>query len=211
MRSDSCNFTWADRGPVPRGNAATVTNPETDQRGDLVDRHRRGALPRILKRHAVVANSRFQRPCRGSALGGDEKYTADGGARGWRAAFLQLLQTCAAGIATAYRGGHTPYLGQSWAYGIVGYSTGHFLQSPDPQDPNCSTNGTGGSMNPGSFNMTSNHLGGSKRLALRRLSAASSRIPPTSRRTGAWAQSPSAKSASPQTLTDRGGPNVTPD
>jgi hypothetical protein len=59
------------------------------------------------------------------------------------AAFLQWLQTCAAGIATAYRGGHTPYLGQSWAYGIVGYSTGHSLQSLDPQDPICSTNGTG--------------------------------------------------------------------
>jgi hypothetical protein len=80
------------------------------------------------------------------------------------AAFLQWLQTCAAGIATAYRGGHTPYLGQSWAYGIVGYSTGHSLRSPDPQDPICSTNGTGASMNPGSFNMTSHYPGGAKVL-----------------------------------------------
>jgi hypothetical protein len=46
-------------------------------------------------------------------------------------------------------------LGQSWAYGIVGYPTGHFLQPPNPQDPTCSTNATGASMNPGSFNMTS--------------------------------------------------------
>jgi hypothetical protein len=67
-------------------------------------------------------------------------------------------------MAMAYRGGHTPYLGQSWAYGIVGYYTGHFLQSPDPQDPNCSTNGTGASMNPGSFNMTSHYPGGAKVL-----------------------------------------------
>jgi hypothetical protein len=60
--------------------------------------------------------------------------------------------------------GITPYLGQSWAYGIVGSSTGHFLQSPDPQDPICSTNGTGASMNPGSFNMTSHYPGGAKVL-----------------------------------------------
>jgi prepilin-type N-terminal cleavage/methylation domain-containing protein/prepilin-type processing-associated H-X9-DG protein len=80
------------------------------------------------------------------------------------AAFLPWLQSCAAGFFTANRGGHTPYLGQSWAYGIVGYSTGHFLQAPNPPYPTCSTNGTGASMNPGSFNMTSFHPGGANAL-----------------------------------------------
>ena len=82
MRSDSCNFRWAGRGPVPRGNAATVTNPATDQRGDLVDRRRRGAP--TDSQTARWLRTQLSASMSGSALGGDEKYTADGGARRWR-------------------------------------------------------------------------------------------------------------------------------
>jgi prepilin-type N-terminal cleavage/methylation domain-containing protein/prepilin-type processing-associated H-X9-DG protein len=80
------------------------------------------------------------------------------------AAFQQWLPKCAAGIATANRGGHTVYTGQSWAYGIVGYSLGHTLQPPNPPYPSCSTNGTGAGQNPGSVNMTSFHPGGANVL-----------------------------------------------
>jgi prepilin-type processing-associated H-X9-DG protein len=80
------------------------------------------------------------------------------------AAYQKWLTTCGAGIATANRGGHAVYMGQSWAYGVVGYSLGHALQPPNPQYPSCSTNGTGAGQNPGSVNMTSYHSGGANAL-----------------------------------------------
>jgi prepilin-type processing-associated H-X9-DG protein len=79
-------------------------------------------------------------------------------------AFKQWLVKCAAGIASANRGGHTVYMGQSWAYGVVGYSLGHTLQPPNPPYPSCSTNGTGAGQNPGSVNMNSFHPGGANVL-----------------------------------------------
>ncbi len=79
-------------------------------------------------------------------------------------AFQQWHAKCASGIATANRGGHTVYTGQSWAYGIVGYSLGNVLQPPNPPSPSCNTNGTGASQNPGSLNMTSFHPGGANVL-----------------------------------------------
>jgi prepilin-type N-terminal cleavage/methylation domain-containing protein/prepilin-type processing-associated H-X9-DG protein len=78
--------------------------------------------------------------------------------------FLQWLPTCGAGAATATRGGHAVYMGQSWAYGIVGYSLGHVLQAPNPQYPSCSVNKTGAGQNPGSVNMASFHPGGANIL-----------------------------------------------
>jgi prepilin-type N-terminal cleavage/methylation domain-containing protein/prepilin-type processing-associated H-X9-DG protein len=78
--------------------------------------------------------------------------------------FLQWLPTCAAGALTASRGGHAVYMGQAWAYGIVGYSMGHVLQAPNPQYPSCSINGNGAGQNPGSVNMASFHPGGANVL-----------------------------------------------
>jgi prepilin-type N-terminal cleavage/methylation domain-containing protein/prepilin-type processing-associated H-X9-DG protein len=75
-------------------------------------------------------------------------------------AFQQWLVTCGAGAATATRGGHAVYMGQSWAYGIVGYTLGHVLQAPNPPYPSCSTNKNGAGQNPGSVNMASFHPGG---------------------------------------------------
>ncbi len=79
-------------------------------------------------------------------------------------AYQQWLRTCAAAALTATRSGHAVYMGQSWAYGIVGYSLGHVLQAPNPQYPSCSTNGTGAGQNPGSVNMASFHAGGANVL-----------------------------------------------
>jgi prepilin-type N-terminal cleavage/methylation domain-containing protein len=75
-------------------------------------------------------------------------------------AFRQWLVKCGAGIRTASRGGHAVYMGQSWAYGIVGYSMGSALQPPNPPYPSCSINGNGAGQNPGSVNMNSFHPGG---------------------------------------------------
>jgi prepilin-type N-terminal cleavage/methylation domain-containing protein/prepilin-type processing-associated H-X9-DG protein len=80
------------------------------------------------------------------------------------APFQQWVVKCSAGIATASRGGHAVYTGQSWAYGIVAYTLGHVLQPPNPAYPSCSTNGTGAGQNPGSVNMTSYHPGGANVL-----------------------------------------------
>lgn len=78
--------------------------------------------------------------------------------------FQQWLSTCGAGLTTASRVGHTPYLGQSWAYGIVGYSTGQLLLPPNSKFPNCNVNGNGASQNPGAINMSSFHPGGANAL-----------------------------------------------
>jgi prepilin-type processing-associated H-X9-DG protein len=78
--------------------------------------------------------------------------------------FQQWLAKCGAGIATASRGGHAVYTGQSWAYGIVAYTLGHALQAPNPRYPSCSINGNGAGQNPGSVNMTSYHPGGANVL-----------------------------------------------
>jgi prepilin-type N-terminal cleavage/methylation domain-containing protein/prepilin-type processing-associated H-X9-DG protein len=78
--------------------------------------------------------------------------------------FQTWLRTCAAGAGTASRAGHAVYMGQSWAYGIVGYAMGSVLQAPSPAYPSCSTNGSGAGQNPGSVNMASFHSGGANVL-----------------------------------------------
>ena len=80
------------------------------------------------------------------------------------AAFQQWVTTCGAQIATAFRGGHGPYQGQCWAFGLVDYTTGSFLLPPNPPYPSCSINGAGAGQNPGSINMSSFHPGGANTL-----------------------------------------------
>jgi len=80
------------------------------------------------------------------------------------AAFQQWVASCGAQIATAFRGGHGPYQGQCWAFGLVDYTLGSFLLAPNPPYPSCSTNGTGAGQNPGSINMSSFHPGGANML-----------------------------------------------
>jgi prepilin-type N-terminal cleavage/methylation domain-containing protein/prepilin-type processing-associated H-X9-DG protein len=80
------------------------------------------------------------------------------------ATLQQWLGQCAAALKTANRGGHTVYTGQSWAYGIVGYTIGQVVQPPNPPYPSCSVNGTGASQNPDSLNISSYHTGGANVL-----------------------------------------------
>jgi prepilin-type N-terminal cleavage/methylation domain-containing protein/prepilin-type processing-associated H-X9-DG protein len=79
-------------------------------------------------------------------------------------AFQQWVANCGAQIATAFRGGHGPYQGQCWAFGLVDYTTGSFLLPPNPPYPSCSINGTGAGQNPGSINLSSLHPGGANVL-----------------------------------------------
>ena len=55
-------------------------------------------------------------------------------------------------------------MGESWAYGIVGYTGAWFLTPPNCQYDQCSTNGGGASQNPGAINMSSYHPGGANML-----------------------------------------------
>ena len=59
----------------------------------------------------------------------------------------------------------TPTLGESWAFGLVGYSQGNVLLGPNPKYPNCNTD-TSGIENPGVFGLSSYHPGGANVLML---------------------------------------------
>jgi len=63
------------------------------------------------------------------------------------------------------RHGKTPTLGESWAFGLVGYSQGNVLQAPNAKTPNCNT-ASSGIQNPGVFGLSSYHSGGANILLL---------------------------------------------
>ena len=75
------------------------------------------------------------------------------------APFQQWIALCASSLLTK-RSGKTPTLGESWAFGLVGYSMGHLLLPPNPQFPNCSVHGGSSVQQPGMMNMSSRHPGG---------------------------------------------------
>jgi len=83
------------------------------------------------------------------------------------AAFMAWLQNCTAYLLatpTNSTKGHAVYMGQSWAYGIVGYTGAWFLNPPNCQYVSCIVNGGGASQNPGAINMSSYHPGGANML-----------------------------------------------
>jgi prepilin-type N-terminal cleavage/methylation domain-containing protein/prepilin-type processing-associated H-X9-DG protein len=63
------------------------------------------------------------------------------------------------------RQGKTPTLGESWAFGLVGYSQGNVLLGPNAKYPNCNT-AASGIENPGLFGLSSFHSGGANILLL---------------------------------------------
>jgi prepilin-type N-terminal cleavage/methylation domain-containing protein/prepilin-type processing-associated H-X9-DG protein len=79
------------------------------------------------------------------------------------AAFQQWLPLCSAAAPTG-RGNKTPTLGESWAFGLMGYTLGNTLQAPNPSYPNCSINGTNTIQSPGMFTLSSFHPGGANVL-----------------------------------------------
>lgn len=63
------------------------------------------------------------------------------------------------------RQGKTPTLGESWAFGLVGYSQGNVLLAPNSDYPNCNV-AASGIENPGVFGLSSFHSGGANILLL---------------------------------------------
>jgi prepilin-type processing-associated H-X9-DG protein len=78
--------------------------------------------------------------------------------------FQAWLNTCAQSVATVRSGSFTVVLGESWAYGLVGYSMGCTVLPPNPPYPNCSAGGANTFDAAGMFNMTSFHPGGANIL-----------------------------------------------
>ena len=64
------------------------------------------------------------------------------------------------------RQGKTPTLGESWAFGLVGYTQGNVVQGPNAKNPNCNTDGSGTLESPGIFGLSSHHPGGANVLML---------------------------------------------
>jgi prepilin-type N-terminal cleavage/methylation domain-containing protein/prepilin-type processing-associated H-X9-DG protein len=64
------------------------------------------------------------------------------------------------------RQGKTPTLGESWSFGLPGYTQGSIALPPNAPYPNCSTNGTGTIENVGMFNLSSSHPGGANVVML---------------------------------------------
>ncbi|MDR3622162.1 MAG: DUF1559 domain-containing protein [Paludisphaera borealis] len=61
------------------------------------------------------------------------------------------------------RQGKTPTLGESWAFGLVGYTQGNVLLPPNSKYPNCNA-AASGIQNPGVFSLSSFHPGGANIL-----------------------------------------------
>jgi prepilin-type N-terminal cleavage/methylation domain-containing protein/prepilin-type processing-associated H-X9-DG protein len=81
----------------------------------------------------------------------------------YQSVYLPWLQTCAADIGTK-RSNHTPVLGMTWAWGLMGFTLGNVILPPNPQYPNCTSN-TGNTIQaPGVFTLSSFHAGGANIL-----------------------------------------------
>ena len=76
----------------------------------------------------------------GQSVGGGNTLSMPGNS----VAFLQWVNQCAQAISTARDPKHTPYLGEDWAFGLMGSSMGNALLPPNPNYPNCSTAKVGG-------------------------------------------------------------------
>ncbi|SIO27842.1 prepilin-type N-terminal cleavage/methylation domain-containing protein/prepilin-type processing-associated H-X9-DG domain-containing protein [Singulisphaera sp. GP187] len=59
----------------------------------------------------------------------------------------------------------SPTLGESWAFGLAGYTQGNVLQAPNAKYPNCNS-AASGIENPGVFGLSSYHSGGANILLL---------------------------------------------
>ena len=97
----------------------------------------------------------------GTSVGGGNTLPMPGNS----VAFLQWVNQCAQAISTARDPKHTPYLGEDWAFGLMGSSMGNALLPPNPKYPNCSTAKVGGGIQAaGMFTFSSFHPGGANVL-----------------------------------------------
>jgi prepilin-type N-terminal cleavage/methylation domain-containing protein/prepilin-type processing-associated H-X9-DG protein len=80
---------------------------------------------------------------------------------------LQWAASCAAAVTTARDPKHTPYLGESWGFGLMSATIGNVLLAPNPKYPNCSTavlKTNTGIQAAGMFTLSSFHPGGANVL-----------------------------------------------
>jgi prepilin-type N-terminal cleavage/methylation domain-containing protein/prepilin-type processing-associated H-X9-DG protein len=78
--------------------------------------------------------------------------------------FQQWIVQCASALKTATRQAKTVSRGQDWAVGIMSFSLGTVVLSPNSKYPSCSTNGVNTVEDPGMMNMSSYHPGGANIL-----------------------------------------------
>ncbi|WP_435020503.1 DUF1559 domain-containing protein [Tundrisphaera sp. TA3] len=78
-------------------------------------------------------------------------------------AFQQWITDCTAAVATK-RAAYTPIQGESWAFGLVGYTLGSTLLPPNSKYVSCSAGNANTLSAAGMFNMSSNHSGGANIL-----------------------------------------------
>jgi len=76
------------------------------------------------------------------------------------AALIPWAVKCASSLKTSPHGNKAVAVGQSWAYGLFGFSMGTATLPPNSKYPNCSTNGANTIEAPGMINMSSFHPGG---------------------------------------------------
>jgi prepilin-type processing-associated H-X9-DG protein len=80
------------------------------------------------------------------------------------ASFKPWLEQCSQLWASGGgRHGKSPTLGESWAFGLVGYTQGNVLLPPNSKYPNCNT-AASGIEHPGVFGLSSFHPGGANIL-----------------------------------------------
>jgi prepilin-type N-terminal cleavage/methylation domain-containing protein/prepilin-type processing-associated H-X9-DG protein len=77
--------------------------------------------------------------------------------------FQAWITSCTKAAPTT-RSSFTVVLGESWAYGLVGYTLGNTLMGPNPKYSNCSAGGANTFDAAGMFNMASFHPGGANIL-----------------------------------------------
>jgi prepilin-type processing-associated H-X9-DG protein len=97
----------------------------------------------------------------GTSVGGGNTLPMPGNS----VAFQHWVNQCAQAISTARDPKHTPYLGEAWAFGLMGSSMGNALLPPNPKYSNCSTAKVGGGIQAaGMFTFSSFHPGGANIL-----------------------------------------------
>jgi prepilin-type processing-associated H-X9-DG protein len=81
--------------------------------------------------------------------------------------FPAWLNTCAQMYKSGQgRFGKTVTLGESWAFGLPGYTQGTLVMPPNAKYPNCSVNASGTIEDVGMFNLSAFHPGGANVLML---------------------------------------------
>ena len=92
--------------------------------------------------------------------------------------FRTWINQCTANAPTV-RSSFTVNLGESWAFGLIGYTMGSTLLPPNAPYPNCSAGGPNTLAAAGMFNMSSFHPGGATSCSATARCGSSRTAPPS--------------------------------